>query len=125
MVAKPIRLGLLDRPSHWHRFLRVCQHGRPSENLFFAGEATHADWYGFIQGGYYSGLERANDIAGCIQGGKCQPFEPFTGLPVIVKTQDCKPKSKASQIAVLNDISLFTGPLFTWPFLLTCINVTR
>ena len=23
------------------------------ENLFFAGEAAHADWYGFIQGGYY------------------------------------------------------------------------
>ena len=86
------------------------------ENLFFAGEATHADWYGFIQGGYYSGLERVNDIAGCIQSGKCQPYEPSTGLPVIVKTHDCKPKSKASQIAVLNVISLFTGPLFTWPF---------
>ena len=57
------------------------------KNLFFAGEATHADWYGFIQGGYYSGLERANDIAGCIQGGKCQPYEPSTGLPVIVKTR--------------------------------------
>ena len=95
------------------------------KNLFFAGEATHADWYGFIQGDYYSGLERANDIAGCIQSGKCQPYEPFTGLPVIVKTQDCKPKSKASQIAVLNVISLFTGHLFTWSFLLTCINVTR
>ena len=83
------------------------------KNLFFAGEATHADWYGFIQGGYYSGLERANDIAGCIQGRKCQPYEPTTGLPVIVKTQDCKPKSKASQIAVLNVISLFIGLPFT------------
>ena len=75
------------------------------KNLFFAGEATHADWYGFIQGGYYSGLERANDIAGCIQGGKC-----------CVKTQDCKPKSEAPQIAVLNVISLFIGLPFTWLF---------
>ena len=108
MDAKPIRLGLLGRPSHWHRFLHVCQHGRPSENLFFAGEATHADWYGYIQGGYYSGVERANDIASCIQGGKYQSYEPATGLPVIVKIDDCV-KSRASKMAVLDVISLFLG----------------
>ena len=78
------------------------------ENLFFAGEATQGDWYGYIQGGYYSGLERANDIASCIQGGKCQPYEPATGLPVIVKTKDCV-KSKALKMAVLDLISLFLG----------------
>ena len=87
------------------------------KNLFFAGEATQGDWYGFIQGGYYSGLERANDIASCIQGRKCQPYEPSTGLPVIVKTRDCRPKSKASQMAVVNVISLFIG----LPFL-GCFN---
>ena len=64
-------------------------------NLFFAGEATHADWYGFMQGGYFSGLERAMEIASCIQGRKCDPYTPSTDLPVIVKTQQCK-VSKAS-----------------------------
>ena len=82
------------------------------DNLFFAGEATHADWYGYMQGGYFSGLERANEIAGCIQGQKCEPYEPSTGLPVIVKTQDCKAKSKASQMTMRPSFSLLVGFLF-------------
>ena len=36
--------------------------------------------YGYVQGGFFSGLERANEIAGCIQGEKCEPYEPSTGL---------------------------------------------
>ena len=80
------------------------------ENLFFAGEAAQGEWYGYIQGGYCSRLERANDIASCIQGGKCQSYEPATGLPVIVKRKDCL-NSKASKMAVLDVISLFLGLL--------------
>ena len=53
------------------------------KNLFFGGEATHGDWYGFMQGAYYSGLERANEIASCIQRKKCEAYQPSTGLPVI------------------------------------------
>ena len=67
------------------------------KNLFFAGEATHEDWYGYIQGSYFSGLDRAKEIASCIQGKKCESYQPSTGLPVI--KQDCK--SKASQMAML------------------------
>ena len=77
------------------------------KNLFFAGEATHADWYGFIQGAYYSGLDRANEIASCIKGEKCEAYQPSTGLPVIIK--DCK--SKASQMAI------FPGSLHVWLFI--------
>lgn len=55
------------------------------KNLFFAGEATDGDWYGFMQGAYYSGLKGANEIASCIQGKKCDAYQPTTGLPVIVK----------------------------------------
>ena len=55
------------------------------KNLFFAGEATHVDWYGYIQGGYYSGLEQANEIASCLQGKKCEAYQPTTGIPAIVK----------------------------------------
>ncbi|XP_068722900.1 uncharacterized protein [Montipora capricornis] len=55
------------------------------KNLFFAGEATHADWYGYLQGGYYSGLEKANEIASCLQGKKCEAYQPTTGIPAIVK----------------------------------------
>lgn len=84
------------------------------KNLFFAGEATHEDWYGYIQGGYFSGLERAEEIAGCIKGEKCEPYHPSTGLPVIVKTQECKVKSKASRMTVL-PVSLSAG-LFTYLF---------
>ena len=55
------------------------------KNLFFGGEATHGDWYGFMQGAYYSGQERANEIASCIQRKKCEAYQPSTGIPVIVK----------------------------------------
>ena len=55
------------------------------KNLFFAGEATDGDWYGFMQGAYYSGLKGANEIASCIQGKKCDAYQPTTGLPLIVK----------------------------------------
>ena len=55
------------------------------KNLFFGGEATHGDWYGFMQGAYFSGQERANEIASCIQRKKCEAYQPSTGIPVIVK----------------------------------------
>ena len=42
------------------------------KNLFFGGEAAHGHWYGFMQGAYYSGLERANQIASLIQRENCE-----------------------------------------------------
>ena len=63
------------------------------KNLFFGGEATHGDWYGFMQGAYYSGLERANQIASCIQGKKCETYQPSTGLAVIDETRATKASS--------------------------------
>ena len=55
---------------------------------------------------------KAKEIASCIQGEKCESYQPFTGLPVIIKTQDCKAKSKASQktilpVTLLGFVSLF------------------
>lgn len=80
-------------------------------NLFFAGEATHADWYGYMQGGYLSGLERAMEIASCIQGKRCDLYTPSTDLPVIVKTQQCK-ASKASGNKVFSVGLLATTVIF-------------
>lgn len=51
--------------------------------LFFGGEATHGKWYGFMQGAYYSGRDRANEIASCILSKKCEAYQPSIGLPVI------------------------------------------
>ena len=42
------------------------------KNLFFGGEAAHGHWYGFMQGAYYSGWERANQIASLIQRENCE-----------------------------------------------------
>ena len=78
------------------------------KNLFFAGEATHADWYGYLQGAYFSGLERAEEIAGCIKGEKCESYQPSTGIPVIIKTQECKLKSKSSRMGLF-PVSLLAG----------------
>ncbi|XP_078346750.1 uncharacterized protein LOC144632002 [Oculina patagonica] len=47
------------------------------KNLFFAGENTSSDWYGFVQGGYYTGRDKAREIVKCIKGSKrCKPYKP-------------------------------------------------
>ena len=104
MVTKPIHPGNLVRSSDRHRFSCLRQHG-----LFFAGEATHADWYGYMQGGYFSGLDRAKEIASCVQGKKCDSYQPSTSLPVIIKAQECK--SKASRKKGLT-VSLLAALIF-------------
>ena len=73
------------------------------KNLFFGGEATHEDWHGFKQGAYYSGGERANEIASCIRGKKCETYQPFTGLAVIDETLASK---------VSSDKLLWLSPMF-------------
>ena len=35
--------------------------------LFFAGEGTSDEWYGYVQGGYYTGKDKAKAIAKCIK----------------------------------------------------------
>ena len=76
------------------------------KKLFFAGEGTHGECYSFMQGAYLSGRDKAKEIAACIKGEKCEPYKPSTGLPVIVKTQDCHVKSKASHMQMLPVVSL-------------------
>ena len=35
--------------------------------LYFAGESTHPEYYGFVQGALYSGEEKAKEIASSIR----------------------------------------------------------
>ncbi|CEP12116.1 hypothetical protein [Parasitella parasitica] len=46
----------------------------PLGNLWFAGEATSADYYGFLHGGWLEGKSVANSILGCITT-KCPVYE--------------------------------------------------
>ena len=34
-----------------------------NKRLYFAGEATSEDWYGYMQGAYWTGDEKGNMIA--------------------------------------------------------------
>ena len=36
--------------------------------LFFAGDATDPDWWGFAQGALYTGEEKAREIVKCMKG---------------------------------------------------------
>jgi polyamine oxidase len=45
-------------------------------NLFFAGEASSEKYYGFVQGGYYTGLEQAKAIINCLHNNDCPAYEP-------------------------------------------------
>ena len=44
-------------------------------NLFFAGEATEEDYWGYTQGGYLTGLKQAKAILGCLNGKNCPEYE--------------------------------------------------
>ena len=46
------------------------------KNLFFAGEGTSSEYYGYVQGAYFTGRDKANEIARCIKGKECEPYEP-------------------------------------------------
>ena len=37
--------------------------------LFFAGEATSAEYYGFLHGAYFEGQAVGRQIAGCVRDG--------------------------------------------------------
>ncbi|KAJ9205644.1 hypothetical protein DTO021D3_2250 [Paecilomyces variotii] len=40
-------------------------------NLYFAGEATHPEYYGFLQGAYFEGKAAAEAIASCVKNNGC------------------------------------------------------
>ena len=46
------------------------------KNLFFAGESTSDEYYGYVQGAYFTGRDKADEIAKCIKGGKCKAYKP-------------------------------------------------
>ena len=43
--------------------------------LFFAGDATDPDWWGFAQGALYTGEEKVREIVKCMKG-DCPTFWP-------------------------------------------------
>ncbi len=45
-------------------------------NLFFAGEASSEKYFGFLQGGYFSGLEQAKAIINCLRKNNCPAYTP-------------------------------------------------
>ena len=61
--------------------------GKNLGRLYFAGEATHDEWFGYMQGAYLSGDEKGKRIAEQIS-----PSEP-TSKPL-------KPKSEATSVKV-------------------------
>ena len=61
--------------------------GKNLGRLYFAGEATHDEWFGYMQGAYLSGDEKGKRIAEQIS-----PVEP-TSKPR-------KPKNEATSVKV-------------------------
>ena len=48
------------------------------KNLFFAGESTSQEYYGYVQGAYFTGRDKAEDIISCIKGGECEAYTSTT-----------------------------------------------
>jgi polyamine oxidase len=44
--------------------------------LFFAGEATDVDYWGYMQGAYLTALKQAKMIVSCLNGKECPEYEP-------------------------------------------------
>jgi hypothetical protein len=44
--------------------------------LFFSGEASSDDYWGYAQGAYLTGLKQAKVILGCLEGNECPEYKP-------------------------------------------------
>ena len=51
------------------------------KRLYFAGEATSAEYYGFLHGAFFEGQAVGKAIADCIKGRKCDGEVHYTTLP--------------------------------------------
>lgn len=60
--------------SNWPPGVTLEQHQNLRANvgaLWFAGEATHPEYYGFLQAAYFEGQRVGWDVAECLKGGRC------------------------------------------------------
>ena len=46
------------------------------DNLFFAGEACDEEYWGYLQGAYFTGLRQAKAIVNCFNGKECEAYKP-------------------------------------------------
>ena len=90
--------------------------GKNLGRLYFAGEATHDEWFGYMQGAYLSGDEKGKRIAEQIS-----PSEP-TSKPL-------KPKSEATSVKVSSLgvllLSYFCSRLCIWGVAWQRINLVK
>ena len=63
--------------------------GQNLGRLYFAGEATSEEWYGYMQGAYYTGEEKGKMIA-------CQIHPNESECKDLGPTEKTKPKSKTT-----------------------------
>ena len=70
--------------SNWPTGTTLEQHQNLRANLgrvYFAGEATSTEYYGFLQGAYYEGISAAETIIGCLNNTQsCEPYARYQVL---------------------------------------------
>ncbi|ETN42703.1 uncharacterized protein HMPREF1541_01861 [Cyphellophora europaea CBS 101466] len=69
--------------SNWPQGTTLEQHANLRANLdrlYFAGEATHPEYYGFLQAAYYEGQTAAQTIVDCLKGNDCQEYPRYEVL---------------------------------------------
>ena len=45
-------------------------------NVFFAGEGCDGEYFGYLQGAYYTGQRQTRVITSCLKGKECSPYKP-------------------------------------------------
>ena len=46
------------------------------ENVFFAGEGCDGEYFGYLQGAYYTAQRQTRVITDCLKGKECSPYQP-------------------------------------------------
>jgi hypothetical protein len=67
-------------------------------DLFFAGEAADEEYWGYVQGGYLTGLRQAKVILNCLTGKECPEYEP--GKTAVCQTESAASVMKASFVFI-------------------------
>ena len=70
--------------SNWPTGTTLEEHQNLRANLgrlYFAGEATSTEYYGFLHGAYYEGIDAAMTVVGCLNGSQsCEPYARYQVL---------------------------------------------
>ena len=100
--------------SNWPPGLTVEGHQNLRSNVgrvWFAGEATSAEFYGFLHGAWFEGQRAGELVAGCVKQGGCEALNHYEELGPVTEVGDFVPENGwfTTSFQTIGDVDLESG----------------